>query len=181
MAMDVRSFEAFVRTHQAEIYRYLRYLGADRAWAEDLVQDAFLAAYDKPGPLAGEDEPRRAAAWLRGIARKKFLMHCRRARTNPVTANSDVLRAREAAWASEFLRDSDGFDYVEALRACLETLSEKSRGAVDLRYAKKTSRAQMARALAMSEDGVKSLMRRIREALGACVEKRLGVAVERGT
>ena len=42
--MDRKVLESLVRIHQAKLYRYLRYLDADRQTAEDLLQDVFLAA-----------------------------------------------------------------------------------------------------------------------------------------
>jgi RNA polymerase sigma-70 factor (ECF subfamily) len=172
--VDVRRLEVLVRLHQAEVYRYVRYLGADPASAEDLVQETFLAAFADPRPLADGDE-RRRAAWLRGIARNKYLMHCRGRRSRPLPVASAILERLEATWSSEFLRDGDGFEYLEALRRCLDALPGKQRLAVDLQYAQGRSRTEMAQLLRMTSDGVKSLMRRVRRALGECVEKRLGV------
>ena len=37
--------ETIVRTHQAMVYRYLRYMGAAADVAEDVAQETFLAAY----------------------------------------------------------------------------------------------------------------------------------------
>ena len=39
--MDRDELAVVVRVNQAGIYRYLRYLGADRPTAEDLVQETF--------------------------------------------------------------------------------------------------------------------------------------------
>ena len=160
-----------VKAHQAELYRYLRYLGASSVTAEDLVQEAFLAALESPNPV-GPGEPA-ASAWLRGIARNRFFLWCRRQRTSPVSPDSRLLAQAEAVWVGEFLRDGDGFGYVEALRRCTESLSDEQRRAIDLRYAKRAPRAEMARRLDMTENGVKSLLRRIRARLGECIERRL--------
>jgi DNA-directed RNA polymerase specialized sigma24 family protein len=47
------------------------------------------------------------------------------------------------------------------------------RRALELRYGSTRSRAQMGAELALSNDGVKSLLRRARAALRACVERRM--------
>jgi len=170
--MDKEALAAMVRSHQAEVYRYLRYLGADASAAEDLVQETFLAAFrsaNAPCDTGG----RGMAAWLRGIARNFWLRHCRRSRTDPVRADSELLERAEGVWADEFLRGGDGFDYVEALHKCLEALSERERYALDLRYAERKPRSDMAGLLQMTEDGVKSLLRRIRAALAECIRRRL--------
>ena len=41
--MDRDTLSVLVKTHQAEIYRYVRYLGADASPAADLGQETFLA------------------------------------------------------------------------------------------------------------------------------------------
>ena len=170
--MDRNDLETLVRSHQAEIYRYLKYLGADSAAAEDLAQETFLAAFRS---RAGIDlaDARTAPAWLRGIARHMFLRYCRSRRRERVHADSEYLERAEAFWAGRFLPPNDGFDYLDALRECLKTLSEQHREALRLRYQERRSRAEMARSCAMTEDGVKSLLRRIRANLAACIHGRL--------
>lgn len=170
--MDRGTLRRLVRTHQAQLYRYMRYLGADSAGAEDLVQETFLTAFQHTRPPDLEDAAA-MGAWLRGVARNLFLRHCRRARRRREWLGEEALRRAEHVWAGEFLRGGDGFDYVEALRRCLEELSEGQRTALQLRYARSRSRAQMARVLGMTENGVKSLLRRIRALLAACVRRRL--------
>jgi RNA polymerase sigma-70 factor (ECF subfamily) len=170
--MRRRTFETLVRTHQAQVYRYLRYLGANPAVAEDIAQETFLTVLEKGGPPRSADVGGQGA-WLRGIARNLFLRYCRRSRVDPVQITGDTLDQFEGTWSAEFLRDGDGFDYVEALRKCLDSLSQKQRRTLDLRYALKKSRAQMAELCGMTEDGVKTLLRRIRAELVKCVRRRL--------
>ena len=181
--MTLTELDRIVREHQGEVYRYLRYLGADGATAEDLSQETFLAAYENPAESAGWDIARRGA-WLRGIARNKWLANCRQARTSPVKADWKTLEQyaqdAEVVWTRQFLGQGDGFDYLEALRKCLELLPEPRREAVRLRYEQNKSREEMAVTLRLSDDGVKSLLRRIRATLGDCVLRRLGRAGEFG-
>lgn len=162
-----------VRSQQAELYRYVCYLGAgDRSLGEDLVQETFLAAFRSPN-LPPTSEFRRQSAFLRGIARNLFLAHCRKVRNSPVRADNASVERAEALWAGEFLRDGDGFDYVEALRRCLGKLDERQRRFVELRYTQNKSRVEMAKVLQMTEDGIKSALQRVRQLLGECVQRRL--------
>ena len=167
-------FEAVVVTHQAEVYRYVRYLGAIAATAEDITQDTFLAAIRRTEPWEKLDE-RSRAAWFRGIARNLFLQSCRKAQRGETTVDPTHLQDAEATWKEEFLRGGDGFDYLEALRHCLESLSERDGRAIALRYRERASRKRMADLLELSENGIKSLLRRIRAALAECVNKRLAL------
>ena len=71
------------------------------------------------------------------------------------------------------LRGGDGFETVEALRKCLGRLDAKHRQILDLRYKQGKSRAEMARRCKMTENGIKTLLRRIRAALAECIQRRL--------
>jgi len=160
-----------VREHQASICRYLRYLGAGAA-AEDLTQETFLAAFRSTLGPDMTNVPLRSA-WLRGISRNLLLAHFRRDRTNPVRMDSEVFRQAEDVWAGQFPDARSESDYGDALRRCVEALDQKDRNMLKLRYAEGLSRRQMARRAGLSEDGVKSLLRRIRGRLADCVRRRL--------
>jgi RNA polymerase sigma-70 factor (ECF subfamily) len=179
--MTHEQLELLIRTHQAMVYRYLRYMGAAADVAEDVGQETFLAAY-KSSSVPMEDaavEGGRCAAWLRGVARNQLLMYFRKARSNPVSADpillQEALEQADEVWAAELLRNGDGFDYAEALQMCLSRLQGTQRKVLEMFYAEEFSRAQIAEALHMSEDGIKSLLRRVRAALRQCVLTRLGV------
>ncbi len=174
--MDRDRLATLVRTHQAELYRYMRYLGADNAAAEDLVQETFLAAFRSSTPPA-PDASRGAAARPSGIARNLFLRHCRRLRTSPVPADTELLEVGRGDLEGRVPRGGEGFDYVQALRKCLETLSAEQRRVLDLRYTERTP-PEMARLLDVTENGVKTLLRRIRARLADCIRKRLKLDVE---
>lgn len=148
--------------HRREIWRYLRFLGCAPDLAEDLTQETLLRALRGPFEDRG---PNAEAAWLRTIARNAYRQHLRR------PAGVD-LEAAEEVWARTI--GANGSDrYVEALRECLGELSGRLRRAVDLRYADDASRDEIARQLEMSSDGVKSLLRRARNLLRGCVERRI--------
>ena len=178
--MTHEQLELLIRTHQAMVYRYLRYMGASTDVAEDVGQETFLAAY-KSTNIPMEDatvEGGRCAAWLRGVARNQMLMYFRKARSNPHSSDPVVLEQAlnkaDEVWSTQLLRSGDGFDYVEALQSCLARLQGTQRKVLDLFYAEEFSRAQIAESLNMSEDGIKSLLRRVRTALRQCVNARLG-------
>ena len=171
--MKSSELELLIKAHQAQVFRYLLYLGAGRSVAEDITQETFLTVFTHSDPVTA-DEPH-AAAWLRSIARNIFLRHCRRDKNSPVRFDSDMLAHAEQFWKKEFLRSGDGFDYLEALRKCMEGLSERHRRIIESRYAEKVSRNEMANAFEMTENGIKSLLRRIRLGLADCVREKLGV------
>ena len=82
----------------------------------------------------------------------------------------ESLEEAEAAWI-EWTGDDDGDGRRDALRRCLTRLRDRARRAIDLAYRQGLSRVELAAALAMTVDGVKTLLRRSREALRTCVER----------
>jgi RNA polymerase sigma-70 factor (ECF subfamily) len=154
-----------VRTHQAGIWRYLRFLGADEAAADDLTQEVFLTVLRKPFV---EHSPAATSAYLRKVARNLFLMSARRRRRQPTIEQLDLA---DEVW--ERLSGEDGAETaLAALRDCVESLEGRARQAVEMFYRQSRSRVEIAVELEMSEDGVKSLLRRTREILRKCVEEK---------
>ena len=90
----------------------------------------------------------------------------------------DLDRADEV-WR-RFAADDGGESYLDALRECVSSLDGRARRAIDLRYQDDRSRADIAAALDLGEEGVKALLRRTRDILRRCVEKRLGLDVPEG-
>lgn len=153
-----------MRRHQRHVWRYLRTVGADGVLAEELAQDTFLLAWKKQVVDRGEAE---VAAWLLRTARFLWLRHARGSRR---------AAARMSAALLEVLRHElvDGSDrHLEALRACRAQLAPRAAQALELFYGDGLSREQVAQAMAMKPNGLKTLLQRTREALRTCIERRL--------
>lgn len=151
--------------HQAEIWRYLRFLGCDDAQADDVTQETFLAVLKRPPDV--RDVPA-VRSYLRTVARNAFLTLLRKTSRE---AEFD-LEVAEQVWAEAHPRDG-GDERLAALDDCLAALEGRARQAIDLTYKESRSRAEIAAALDITEDGVKSLLRRTRDVLRQCVERKL--------
>lgn len=152
---------SFVEAHQHALWRWLRALGCDTGSAEEHIQDALLAG------LANGVEiwpPAEARLWLRRAAKNLFFMQLRRERRRPIAIDLIDL---ENAWQKT--RGDDDERPLQALRECLQSLNERDRLAIELRYRERQSRAAMACALGLGEAGVKMALRRARARLMACI------------
>ncbi len=69
-AGDVEAFSGLVRRHQLDLYRYARGMGLDHDAAQDGVQEALVAAYQR---LDQCREPDRFRMWLLRILRNRCL------------------------------------------------------------------------------------------------------------
>ena len=155
-----------VGKHQAGIWRYLRFLGCNETEADDLTQDTFLAALDAEFEQRG---PTQTAAYLRRVARNKYFVQLRRLQCEPALGDFDVA---DEVW-NRVANDDAWAERLNALDDCLEQLSTRAKYAISLRYRHNQSREAMAEALQITSHGVKTLLRRTRDALRQCVEKKV--------
>jgi RNA polymerase sigma-70 factor (ECF subfamily) len=153
-----------VRTYQAGVWRYIRFLGADEALADDLTQETFLAVWKK---RFIDHTPAATRQYLRTTARNLYLMSLRKRSRQPAL---DRLELADEVWQQ--LGGGDDELMLDVLRECLETLNGRGRQAIDLCYRDNCSRAEIGRQMDLSDDGVKSLLRRTRELLRRCVEQK---------
>ena len=164
-----QDFEARVREHQAGVRAFIRALGVDEAWVDDLAQEAFIVAYRRlnqfePGTDFGK--------WLRSIARylvaNERRKEARHSRLLPF-AVVDALLAHEPESGVE-TRISD---LLPAMRDCVEELPPRSRGLLQRRYADNENATTLARGLRMNADAVRQQLLRIRLAVKECVERKV--------
>ena len=159
--------EQIVRNHQRDIWRFLLALGCDAAEAEDLTQETFVAVFRGGFEYRGESE---TAAYLRKVAKHRFISSARKRKRAPVVRNLDDV---DVEWA-QFESDCDGDKRIDLIRRCLMTLADRARAGLELRYRTGLSRLEIAARLDMKESGVRTLLERARNALRECVQRKLG-------
>ena len=74
-AGDRLAFGELVRRHGSGVRGLLRRMGAPAALADDVAQDAFLAAYERIAEFRGQGA---FAGWIKRIAARLYLRRCRR-------------------------------------------------------------------------------------------------------
>lgn len=172
-APPIAATPAWVEAAQRRVFRYLRCLRCPRDLAADFVQETLLQALREQGKSRGPAEPREPAAeptlpWLLTVARNLWLSHCRRVARAPSPADLQQLHER----AVTELGDDGGDAAVAALRHCVAGLPARSRQALDLCYRDGLPRATAAARLGLGDDGLKSLLARLRAALKECIERK---------
>src|SRR6201991_1298276 len=87
-AGDVHAFEKLVRQYDRQVFRIAQHITQNREDAEDVVQDAFLKAYQKLDQFQGNSK---FYTWLVRIAVNESLMRLRKRRTGKmVSIDEDV-------------------------------------------------------------------------------------------
>lgn len=170
-ARQTNDVARLIREHQAGVWRYVRYLGAERGEADELVQEVFLAVMRRPFDVRSRRE---TASYLRTTARRRLLMLRRKqGREAQLAVPLDELLLADQAWAEA--AGDDGLEtYLEALRDCLQSaVTDRVRAAFDMQYKENASRDVIAERLEMTLDGVKTLLRRAKVRLRECVERKI--------
>jgi RNA polymerase sigma-70 factor (ECF subfamily) len=155
-----------IEKYQTGIWRYLRALGCDPAQADDLTQETFLAVLQRPFHHYGSAA---TAAYLRKVAHNHFVSAQRRAGKVVAVENVEEFDKTWEKWSGT----DDGEALLEALRECLQRLTDRARMALEMRFRDRESRANIAAALEITEHGAKNLMQRAKKQLRKCVEGKM--------
>jgi RNA polymerase sigma factor (sigma-70 family) len=144
------AFGELARRHGSAVRALLRRMGAEAALADDLAQDAFLAAYERIGEFRGEGA---FAGWIKRIAARLYLKRWkRRGKLDPV---ADIEDGADERCESE----SQTVGRLD-LDSALATLSESERLCVSLCYGAGLSHAETADTLKIPLGTVKSHVKR---------------------
>ena len=144
------AFGELVRRHSSAVRALLRRMGADPATADDIAQDAFMAAFEQIAEFRGEGT---FQAWVKRIAARLYVKRWRReARFSPAPDPSDD----DGGGGETEAGQADRIDLDEALK----TLSPIERMCVSLCYGSGLSHAEAAQALNTPLGTVKSHVKR---------------------
>lgn len=159
-------FSRLVTEHHRDLLVYAVALVRDTATARDLVQEAFITAYDK---IEVFDVTRDFASWMRGIVRNKWREWLRRERKYDL---SDIELARiDAAVAIWQQRRTQGHDPLSiALETCLTKLPEDLLETVELYYYEGLTGDEAADRLHLAPAAIRKRLQRARTMLKQCLE-----------
>jgi RNA polymerase sigma factor (sigma-70 family) len=146
-AGDRRAFGELVRRHGSAVRGLLRRMGAEPSLADDLAQDAFLAAFERIVEFRGEGT---FAAWVKKIAARLYVRRWRREkRLEALDERDEEVGGGEGFAASRI--DLDG---------ALKSLSATEQMCISLCYGAGLSHAEAAEALNAPLGTVKSHVKR---------------------
>tara|TARA_R110002072_G_scaffold269079_8_gene428324 strand:+ start:15985 stop:16554 length:570 start_codon:yes stop_codon:yes gene_type:complete len=161
-ASEVATDAAIVQRHVRGVYQFARAAGADRDLAADLTQEAFAIAWQRGKSTLPEQA---LASFLRRTTRFLWLQHCRgeQRREAAIAAKTEQLWQQDETG----IRDAR----IHTTRDCVQQLNGRAQQAVQLCYRDNLSREQIAEALEMTPNGVKTLLARTRRWLQQCIQR----------
>lgn len=151
------AFERFAARHRRPLARFLAQLGAD---AEDVAQEALIAAHRAAGTFRGAGTAR---AWLFQIARRLALR--RRPRQDVVSDSPLTELAVRAGWGEPPADPETAASEAEAraqVRAAFARLSPEDREVLHLRDVEGLTGPEAALALDLHIDALKTRLHRAR-------------------
>ncbi len=165
---EIDAYAELIRQHQGEVWRVVAAMLLDTQQTEDLVQRAFIQAYQqlhrfRPGHDFGP--------WIKEIARNTVRQEIR--------SRSRELRRLEQyhnQWLAlaESERGNARVDELSgALEKCTDGLPSSSASLIQLRYEEALDFAEIGRRIGRTVEATRQQLARIRIALRDCVEKRL--------
>ena len=147
---DTAAFAALIRQHQGMVFSLALHVLRSRAAAEDLAQEVFLELYRH---LSRIESAAHAASWLRRVTSHRCIDEIRRRRHRP-ELTVDVLPERGVTPVSR------EFFLEERLQSRVATLPPRARMVVVLRFQEELDPSEIADALSMPLNTVKSHLRR---------------------
>ncbi len=161
-------FESLVLKHQVRVRAFVRSLGVEPDWVDDIAQEAFIKAYKDWDSF---DQSRSFGKWVRGIAanivRNEIRKQARRRRLLHSGLTHLLVDCHETTG------DAPEPVAIEAVRICLCKLSSSSRAIVQGRYHDGLTAPELAEKLQKTAANVRQMLVRIRRQIRNCVEQQL--------
>jgi RNA polymerase sigma-70 factor (ECF subfamily) len=163
-AGDVTAYDALVRKYERQVFRIAQHITENREDAEDVMQDAFLKAYQKINQFQGNSK---FSTWLVRIAVNESLMRLRKRRTGKTVSIDEDITTEEgsvprdlADWARNPEQNYNQAELAEILRKTIQGLPEGFRIVFVLRDVEGLSTEETAETLGLSVPAVKSRLLR---------------------
>lgn len=164
-------FESVVKEYQAGLRAFIRSLGADEDWVDDLAQEVFLVAYRKQSEFRQDEDP---GKWLRGIARRLVMGdRTKRARRHRLMHEgiADILIN---LGIEKPIQDSDLHATVAVMKTCVGGLPDLQRNLLQERYQQGRKAKELAEIKSTTAAAIRKKLQRIRQLIRSCMESKLG-------
>lgn len=163
---DIGAFESLVRRYDRNVFRIAQHITQNREDAEDVVQDAFLKAYQNLGQFQGQSK---FYTWLVRIAVNEALMRLRRRRPERMVSIDEDVKTEEdsmpreiADWSPNPEQQYTQAELKDLLGKTIQGLPPSFRTVFVLRDVEGLSTEETASALELSVPAVKSRLLRAR-------------------
>ncbi|HVP48319.1 MAG TPA: sigma-70 family RNA polymerase sigma factor [Bryobacteraceae bacterium] len=163
---DAKAFSELLRRYEGKIFRLALHITQNREDAEDVLQEAFLKAYEHLGQFQGQSK---FYTWIVRIAVNQALMKLRKRKSDrsvslddDIDTGEDKVAREIAAWDENPEQRYTREEMNQILTAAIEGLAPIYRAVFVLRDVDGLSTEEAAEALDLSVPAVKSRLLRAR-------------------
>lgn len=160
------TLEEIILAFQRDVWRFLVAMGCRHVEADDLTQETFVSVLRGRFTYRGEAETR---SFLFTVAKRLFISSIRGRKRVPLVANLDDADIEWDRFSAECPVDAR----VDAMRECLRQIEGRSQTALMMRYRDDAGVEEIAAELELEPEGAKTLLRRLRDRLRECVDRRV--------
>ncbi len=166
LAGDENAFTSLVRKYQRQVHAFVRRKIGDFQIAEDITQETFLQVYQKLETL---DDPTLFSQWLYAIANHLCIAWFRQNRLQTEPLEEVCILGIETEPYSRYVASEHAKIAAEAQRNLVEKLltklKESDREVITLHYFEEMTSSEIGELLGVSENTIKSRIRRARQHL----------------
>jgi RNA polymerase sigma-70 factor (ECF subfamily) len=176
LAGDEALFEILMRRHNQRIYRIVRSILDDDGEAEDVMQDAYVRAYQHLGQFEGRST---FVTWLTRIAMHEAFARAEKRKRQTSLDDDEILADMKSTLASTDNPEQNVAhrELQKALEAAILSLPPKYRTVIIVRDVEEMSTAEAASTLEISEEAVKVRLHRARALVKRALYRQSGASV----
>jgi len=163
---DAKAFSELLRRYEGKIFRLALHITQNREDAEDVLQEAFLKAYEHLNQFQGQSK---FYTWIVRIAVNQALMKLRKRKSDrsvsldeTIDTGEDTVAREIAAWDENPEQQYSREEINEILKSAIDGLAPIYRAVFVLRDVDELSTEETAEALELSVPAVKSRLLRAR-------------------
>jgi RNA polymerase sigma-70 factor (ECF subfamily) len=163
---DAKAFSELLRRYEGKIFRLALHITQNREDAEDVLQEAFLKAYEHLNQFQGQSK---FYTWIVRIAVNQALMKLRKRKSDrsvsldeTIDTGEDTVAREIAAWDENPEQQYSREEINEILSSAIDGLAPIYRAVFVLRDVDELSTEETAEALELSVPAVKSRLLRAR-------------------
>ena len=173
LAGETALFESLMRRHNQRIYRIVRGILDDDGEAEDVMQDAYVRAYQHLGQFEGRST---FVTWLTRIAMHEAFTRVERLKRQTNLNDDEIAHMTPTPASSDSPeRNVANRELHRALEAAILSLPPKYRTVMMVRDVEELSTAEAARVLEISQEAVKVRLHRARALVRRALYRQSGV------
>ena len=171
-SLDSEEFVALMLAHGSRVRGFVMTLMLPVSDIDDVFQNACMAAFRKLETFSyeGETPDEEFVRWICTVAKFEVLQYYKKRRTARVAFSSDLV----SQVADMQIEESETIQSrQEALKECIEKLSDKEQNLIAMRYGDAIPVADIAKRVGQSANGVYKALERIRARLMGCIRTKL--------